>query len=374
MAIEISAAPVAARRSFNPKLTLPSWLQMGARVSARERIDFTERLSLLLETGVALHSALTTLSGQIENAYFADIVAQLLHDVSEGKPLSEGLARHPKVFPGTYVNLVAASERGGFMDKVLLELVALDENQEKLRSTVISAMTYPAFLIAFSLAVVIFVLVVVFPKFEDMFKQIHNQLPATTIVLMAASNLLRSYWPALMGGFGAAAYLFLTWMRRPDAVARIDRLKLRIPVLRNIFIQIYMTKLLRIMSLSLANGVPVLDTIKDCRSVVRNTEFVLFMTRLEEKVNSGQGIAIGFAETPFVPPMVSQMVSTAEASGRLAKVMSRVADFQMRELTKKLDMLAKLAEPLMLMVMGVVVGLLVSALILPIFQMGKVVH
>ncbi|MDH3314328.1 MAG: type II secretion system F family protein [Gammaproteobacteria bacterium] len=372
MAIETQSIPLTQAKPLSQSLL--RWPRGKSRVSTRERIVFTERLSLLLETGVALHEALTTLVPQIENPHFADIIQQILDDVSGGKPMSEALSRHPAVFPGTYVNLVAAGERGGFMGKVLLELVALDESQEKLRGTIVSALTYPAFLILFSVAVVIFVLVAVFPKFEEMFAQIRNQLPVTTLILMGASNVLRHYWIALVGGLGAGVYLFMVWAKRPASTAWIDRVKLRIPFAQDIFIQIYMTKLLRVMSLSLISGVPVLDTIKDCRSVINNAEFEKFMGTLENKVNAGEGIAIGFVETPFIPPMVQQMVSTAEASGRLGQVMGRIADFYVRELNKKLDVLAKLAEPVMLLVMGAVVGLLVSSLILPIFQLSRAVQ
>jgi type II secretory pathway component PulF len=250
----------------------------------------------------------------------------------------------------------------------------MDEKQQQLNSTLSSALSYPAFLILFSVGVVVFVLVAVFPKFAEMFGRIRDQLPITTIALMWMSDMLRSYWyliiPAIAGGIGGLVF----WFKQPKGMLMLDNAKLTIPGVSKIFIQIYMTRLLRVMSISLGNGVSVLDTLVACREVIRNSKFREYMKEIEIKVTEGKGIAAGFADVPFIPALVKQMINTGEETGNLAKVMGRVADFYDRELSKRVTTLAKLAEPVMLLVMGAVVGIIVSSLILPIFKLSKAVH
>jgi type II secretory pathway component PulF len=376
MAIELSSTAPQNKPDTKPKKGLSWDMQIGGgnKVTVAERMLFTERLALMLETGVSLHPALTALAAQISNPAFKDVINAIMQEVTEGKPFSEALAKHPKVFDSTYVNLIGASERGGFMFEVLQQLVEMDEKQEALNSTIKGAMQYPMFLIAFSLGVVVFVLVVVFPKFTEMFKQIRDQLPMSTLILMWMSDMMRQYWYFIIAALGAMIFGVMTWLKLPEGIDLIDRAKLGIPKVKEIFIQIYFSRLLRVMSISLANGVSVLDTLTACREVIHNTRFRAVMQDIERKVVEGKGISAGFNDVPFIPPLVKQMISTGEETGNLAKVMARVADYYERELTKRVTGLAKLAEPVMLIVMGAVVGVIVASLILPIFKLSKAVH
>jgi type II secretory pathway component PulF len=376
MAIELSTIAPQTEADAKPKKGFSWDMQIGGgkKIAVVDRMLFTERLALLLETGVSLHPALTTLADQSSNPAFKTVIEKIIGDVTEGRPFSEALAKHPQVFDSTYVNLVKASEQGGFMHQVLEQLVAMDEKQQELNSTISSALSYPAFLILFSVGVVVFVLVAVFPKFTEMFKQIHDQLPISTIILMWMSDVLRAYWylivPAIAGAVGGLVF----WFKQPKGMLILDNAKLTMPGVSNIFIQIYMTRLLRVMSISLSNGVSVLDTLVACREVIRNSKFREYMVQIETKVTEGKGIAAGFADAPFIPVLVKQMINTGEETGNLAKVMGRVADFYERELSKRVTTLTKLAEPVMLIVMGAVVGIIVASLILPIFKLSKAVH
>jgi type II secretory pathway component PulF len=372
MAIELTSegarAPAAAKRR-------PAWLAGRAkRLGGAERILFTERLALLLETGVPLHAALRSLHEQSVEPRLRAVIGALADDIVGGSRFSEALARHPELFPSTYVNLVGASEQGGFLSLVLGQLVEMDEKQARLRATLISALSYPGFLAVFSVAVVIFILMFVFPKFAIMFGAIHDQLPLTTKVLIALSAALTEHTLAVFGGFGGVLAALVALLRRPSARIALDRLKLSTPLLRDIFIKLYLTRLLRVMGISLERGVTVLATLAACREVVPNAQFQEFIARLETEVTEGKGIAAGFNDSAFIPISVRQMISTGEQSGCLGKVMGRVADFYDRELTRQLTELSKLAEPVMLLVMGVLVGTIVSSLILPIFKLSSAAH
>ena len=352
------------------RLTLPA---LSRRIPASDRMFFTEQLGLLLETGESLYGALVTSANQTENPRMRGIIEQVAQDVSEGRSFGAALAKHPDVFSSTYVNLISASESGGFMHEVLQQLLDMDKKREELRTTLVSAATYPAFLILFSIAVVAFVLVVVFPKFGTMFNSIYDQLPGTTKVLMSVSDVLRNHWIVLLAGTGAMVVIARQWAVSEAGVRQIDRLKLKIPGLKDVFTQIYLVQSFQVLSLSLRNGVSVMDSLEACRDVVKNSLFRGLMRDVASTVQSGGGIAAGFEESPLLPDLAKHLVATGEQTGNLGKVMGRLAEYYEGQLTKRLAALSKLAEPLMLLVMGVIVGVLVSSLILPIFKLSRAV-
>ena len=351
-----------------------AWYKLGGRpLGVPDRMLFTERLALLLETGVPLHSALQSLHEQSDQPAQRAMITAMSDDILAGERFSSALARHA-LFPSSYVNLVAASEAGGFLPEVLEQLVEMDEKEERLRRTLVSALSYPLILMVFSVAVVLFILIWVFPKFAVMFESIRDKLPWTTRILMGVSQLLTEHGAIVAAA--AAALCALGWMlaRRPEVRLAIDRATLRLPLVRDVFAKVYLTRLLRVMGISLERGVTVLATLEACRAVVSNHDVQQFILGLEADVTEGKGIASGFQHSPFIPPAVRQMVATGEATGTLGRVMGRIADAYDRDLSKQLAQLSKLAEPVMLMVMGVMVGTIVSSLILPIFKLSSAVH
>jgi type II secretory pathway component PulF len=346
----------------------------GAKIGGADRMLFTERLALLLETGVPLHGALRVLHEQTTNPLLKSIIGEVADDIVSGQRFSEALVRHPDLFPATYINLVGASEAGGFLPQVLDQLVEMDEKQDRLRNTIVSALTYPGVLMGFSVLVVLFILIAVFPKFAVMFAGIYDELPFTTKFLMGASDVLIRYWMALGVGLLAAIAGVALLLRRPVVRAYVDALKLRVPFVRDIFIKIYLVRLMRVMGISLERGVTILATLAACRNVVDNAQFQRFIGDLEEQVTQGRGIAAGFRDSPLIPVSVQQMIGTGEETGSLGRVMGRVADFYERDLTRQLNQLAKMAEPVMLLVMGILVGTIVTSIILPIFKMSRSAH
>ena len=344
------------------------------RIGTQERMLYTERLALLLETGVSLVEALRAMQAQSEDQRITAILRSLADTLSDGKSFSAALSQHPEMFPRIYANLVAAAEEGGFLPEVLQQLHDMDEKRSQMRAAIVSALSYPAFLACFSIAVVIFVLVVIFPRFHDLFASIHNDLPMPTLVLMALSDFLRHYWLPVLLLTIAGTWALVSWCRTPAGVQLIDRLKTRTPLLKDVFLHIYLSETLGAVGMSLANGVPITVALKAAREIVGSTVFGAFLDDVGRQVNEGKGIAAGFADSELVSPMVRQMIATAEQTGNLAKVMTRVGDYYERELQKRITLFAKAIEPLMLVIMGAVVGLVVSALILPIFELSRAVH
>lgn len=375
MALEWDDAPAAAPAAKAAAARKPAWnLTAEARIGSADRMLFTERLTLLLETGVPLHDALSVLHEQAGKPRLKTIIGEVANDIVGGQRFSEALARHPDLFPPTYINLIGASEEGGFLPAVLEQLVDMDEKQERLRSTIVSALSYPGFLIVFSVLVVVFILVTVFPKFSVMFAAIYDDLPVTTKVFIFASDVLTRHGAVFGIGLLALAAGALLALRRPEAREALDRLKLRLPFVKDIFIKIYLTRLMRVMGISLERGVTILATLGACRNVIPNAEFQRFIGELEVQVTEGRGIAAGFRDSPLIPVSVKQMIDTGEQTGTLGRVMGRVADFYERDLTRQLNSLAKMAEPVMLLVMGILVGTIVTSIILPIFKMSRAAH
>ena len=378
MAIEVaaSATPGATARAAGAKPTAApagGVMLRRPRIAVRERMFFTERLALLLETGNPLHASLTLLAKQCENEALSKVASRLAEDIAGGMPFSRALAVHPDVFPSVYVNLVGAAEQGGFLPTVLAELTALEDKAATLRATVRSAFSYPMFLIVFSGGVVLFVLTFVFPKFADLFSSIRDQLPVSTLVLMTASDVLRQHWPVVLGGTAGAAFGVHRWLSRESGRALVDRLKLRIPVLKEMFAQFYLVQSMRVLGLSLEHGVSVPDALRACRDVVDNAAFRAFVADVERDVQEGRGVAPAFERADFMPDLARQLVATGEESGNLPLVMKRLAAHYEQELRRRLQGMAKLIEPIMLLVMGGVVGIIVASLILPIFKLSRAV-
>jgi type II secretory pathway component PulF len=378
MAFEIRQTQAEPQKGAGARLAgirLNAELRLFSRpIGLKERMVFTEQLALLLDTGVSIHEALKALKQQSEDPKLAAILESLMQTVTEGKPFSAALSRHPEMFSQTYISLVAAAEEGGFLQRVLQQLLEMDEKNSRLRAVVVSALSYPVFLMVFSLAVVVFILVAVFPKFHELFESIRDQLPGTTLALMWISEFLRNHWLltslVLGGGLGG----MLAWIKTPAGARLLDELKMRTPVISDIFVQVYLNQTLNVIGLALVSGVPITVALKASQDVVGNSIFARFLETVRQSVNNGQGVGPSFNQAAFIPPMVREMISTGERSGDLGKVMMRVADFYARELNRRIAVLAKVMEPFMLVVMGVVVGLLVASLILPIFKLSRAIR
>ncbi len=353
MAIEFKQPKQQQDGSSSPgQSRLPGFFNFSSRISNKDRHLFTERMALLLSTGNNLHSSLQSIKDQVDNPHMKRVIEQLIDHVGEGQQFSSALAKHPEVFSRTYINLIAASEEGGFMDEVMEQLLDMDEKREKLQRTLFASLSYPVFLLVFAIAVIIFVLVVVFPKFTDLFNGIQDELPATTIALMSISSVFREYWIAIVVVFVTALTGFWLWARSERGRLRLDWLKLHFPLLKGIFMRLYLLQSMRVLGLSLKNGVGIVEALNTCRDVVHNRLYHNFINGVIERVESGDGIVAGFKNSSFIPSMVQQMINTGEETGNLPKVLQKIADFYERELTTSMDTFSRLAEPVMLLVMG----------------------
>ncbi len=351
---------------------LPALRRRG-KITSQDRKFFTEQLALLLETGNSLQPSLLALKAQMNKSAMVTLLDQLIDDIEQGLQFSTALSRHPDVFSQTYINLIAASEDGGYMHEVLEQLLDMEQKREELQQIIFSALSYPAFLLLFALGVIIFILVVVFPKFADLFSMIADELPATTTFLMGTSEVISQHWITISVASLGLLVAYQYWAHTAAGIKQRDWAKLYWPGLRQVFPRIYLVHSLRVLSLSLGNGVNIIDSLHSCRDVVNNRLYQQFIDEVEEHVERGEGMAGAFSDNRFIPPLVAQMIKTGEDSGNLSRVLQRLADYYENELSRQLRTLSKMAEPVMLLIMGALVGIIVSSLILPIFKLSRAV-
>ena len=364
------AKPSAGKKLLEMEITIGSFGKPGLP----ERMMLTERLALMTDTGSPLHSSLLTLAKTAGDPQVKRIITDIADGIDKGGSFAVSLSRHREFFDATYINLVAAGEKGGFLPEVLRQLHETDRKRVELNNAVRGALFYPAFLLLFSVAVVVFVMLVLYPKFAPLFSSIHDRLPVTTKVLMSMSDFMINHWVWLLSGLGLIIATIIFLFTRPAVQLWFDGWKLRAPLVREIIVRYYFLQTLRVLSLSLQNGVNVLDALKGCREVISNSVFRAFLDDTSRRVELGEGIGAGFRATKMVPDLVKEMIVTGDETANLAKVMSRIALHYEEELDNNIKMVAKLAEPIMLLVMGGFVGLLVSSLILPIFQLSRAIH
>lgn len=356
-----------------PARAAPGWRELRRPGGAR-RQQFTEQLALLLETGMALVPALHSIAAQTEHAGLAGRLHALIEKLEAGSSFAEALASDPDWFPSTFVTVVRAAEEGGYLQRALRHLFEADEQRAELRAMLAGALSYPVFLLLFSFAVVLFILAVVFPKFSDLFAGIAADLPLSTRVLLGASDIIVAHhvwlFPMAVVCAGGAISWVLSARGRDFLLNRLETA----PLSGNVMLRFNLVQTMRTLSLSLRNGVPLPAALEGCREVVSSPRFRDFIEQVLASVRDGRGLNAVISQTRWLPPMARQMLATGEQAGELSLVSGRIADHYQVELKRQLQTLGRIIEPALLLVMGAVVGLIVSSLILPIFRLAGSVH
>jgi len=374
--IKTEAAAVAPASSTSGIRGVPAIFRILRRrsINPGEQIFFFTKLSLMIEIGTSLTGSLRALAEQNRNPAFKEVLQAMLQDIEEGKQLSDAMMRHPKIFSRIYVSLVKAGETGGFLKNTLDSIVVMQERRQVLITQLRSTLTYPVILCIMALGVVVFVLVGILPKFMVLFAGKESILPLTTRALMAMSASLRSYWWAYAIGavgilFGSAAAL-----RSPPGQALLDIFFVRAPLIATLFNKIMTCQLLRTLGHLLESHVPLIDALDVTHTTFKNRHFAAFVDDIRLHVQGGGRLSQAFAANPYVMQTVKQMVATGEEVGNLPKVMLRLAKFYDTEIEKDLKIIGSLVEPAALVILGAVVGVIVSSVILPIFRIAGAVQ
>ena len=349
-------------------------LSKTGKIPPREIIFFVDQLSLMLSTGTPLNKSIQTISFQVRNSAFRQILQNIIRDIEDGRLLSEAMSKYPDVFSSVYISMIMAGESGGFLKEMLERIVTLETKNQEFLATIKAALYYPVFLSVFALSVVLFIIVYVFPKFGSMFEEIYDSLPVTTKVLMASSNFFISYWHFIIILTGILWYALFKFISGDKGRMYVDTIKLRIPLIKDFFIKVYVSRLMRTLGALVNGNVPLLDSLTISSGVVGNKVFAKLIDNIYESVEGGKTISQPVSESPYFPEIVKQMISTGEDTGTLDKVMPRLADYYDKDIERTLKKITTVIEPVLLVVMGGVIGVIVISLILPIFKLTKSIH
>jgi type IV pilus assembly protein PilC len=344
------------------------------QVKPRALQIFSRQFATLIEAGVSIVSALVILEEQTEDKNLAAVVSEVRADVESGVILSAALARHPKVFSRLYVAMVEAGEASGTLDLVLDRVAVQIEKETKIKRRVKGAMIYPTLVLVFASLVLTGMLLFLVPIFVDIFKQLNGQLPTLTQLVVNASNLFRHYWFVIFPLVGLSIWGFFRWKKSERGRPVWDRFKLRVPMrIGDTVRKITMARFARTLATLVGAGVDIIKALEITGQTTGNHVIESALAEVRTKVHEGVPIARPLIENPAFPPMVSQMVRIGEETGELEHMLEKIADFYEEEVDSAIQSLTSIIEPIMMIGVGAMVGIIIISMYLPMFKMLQLV-
>ena len=350
-----------------------SLLNVTTGPSSKDILNFTSQLAVMIRAGISIRAALEGIADQTENPKFRALLVQIKEDVESGKQFSEALAKHPKHFGPLYVNMVRASEMSGSFSSMLDRIAVYLAQQIETRQMVIGAMIYPAVIGTLAVAVTIFLLAFVLPKFAAVFEGKEAAMPTPTKFLMALSAFMVNWWWGVLLGLTGILAGFVVFVQTELGGWWFDKTKLAVPIFKKMFRALYISRSLHTMGELVNAGVPMLDTIAITGDISGNRLFKQMWRAVYNSVKQGKKIVQPMYRVSLLPKAVVQMVGAGEESGKLGEVLDEVSTFYTKQLQQTVKTVTSMIEPLMIMIMGGVVGFIAMAIILPIFKLSTLV-
>ncbi len=341
--------------------------------SKKDILNFTNQLAVMVRAGISLQDSLEAIAGQQDSKKFKSIITSLRNCIEQGSSFSQALAEHPQVFRNLYINMVAAAEVSGSLSEMLQKLADYLDNEAETRSQVRSAMVYPIIIAVMAVAVTIFLLCFVLPRFTAIFAGKEHLLPTATKILMVSSAFLRSFWFFIVPAVGVSLWGFWYFISTDSGRQWWDKTKLSLPLIRTLCRSLYITRSLHTMSVLTKAGVPILDTISITAQISGNVLYRNMWLGVYQEVRQGKKIASSLGRDNLMPTNVVQMIRSGEDSGTLSDVLRDVASYYARELKTVIKTVTSMIEPIMIVIMGVLVGFIAMSIILPIFRMSSIV-
>ncbi|MDR1426134.1 MAG: type II secretion system F family protein [Bifidobacteriaceae bacterium] len=346
-------------------------ISFGSGIKPKDVVVMTRQLSTMVSSGLSLLRAINILAEQTRSAALARVMLEIAGVIENGGTLADGFAQHPRVFSPVIIAMIRAGESGGFLDQVLATVADNMESEIKLRRTVKGAMTYPVLVVAFMLIIVTVMLLVVVPTFADIFASLDHQLPAPTLAVIALSNVMKIVGPIVIV---AAIGIGVWWSKNknlPAVRAKVDPIKLSMPLFGSLMTKVALARFCRNFSTMTRVGVPVVKALDIVGDTSGNMVIADAVKRVKDLVTRGEPIGRAMSTESIFPPMIRQMVSVGEDAGSLDTMLGKVADFYDDEVTTATAALTSMIEPLLIIVVGAVVGGLLIALYLPIFELSS---
>jgi len=347
--------------------------KMGSGIKKVEISRFTRQFATMIGAGLPMVQCLDILSAQMENKELCKIISEVKQSVEGGSTLSEALRKHKKIFDELYVNMVESGEMGGALDTILVRLAVYREKSDALVRKVKSAMVYPSVIVVVAALVTVAMLTFVVPTFASMFGSLGAELPKPTQIILGISNFLQANFLFLIFGVLGAVGAFIYWVKTPGGKATFDAFLLKSPVFGNLVRKSAVARFTRTLGTLLSSGVSILDALEITAKTAGNTVIANAIKKSVLSIAEGDTITAPLKESGVFPPMVTQMISVGEKTGGLDDMLQKIADFYDEEVDVAVTALTSLIEPLIIVVMGVVIGGILVAMYLPMFDIiGKI--
>jgi len=362
----------AVKTGFDPNnIKIPGFTE---KVKTKDLVIFTRQLSTMINAGVALVRALNTLTQQTDNDYFKGILEQVAHDIEGGTAFADALEKHPKAFSPIYINMVRAGEAGGILDDILKKLAVQQEKDATIRKKFKSAMTYPTVLMVIMVIAFFGMTLFVIPGIGKIVTDLageDTQLPIYTRIMLSMSDFMKVYWYIVVGGMIGGAYSFKRWHATEKGRYKFDIFMLKVPVLKTVIAKIAIARFARIFASLMSAGVAVIDSIEITAQAIGNTVIEKELMDASKEVANGKPLSEPLSQSEYFPPIVAQMLAIGEETGESDIILVKVADFYEEEVDTVVDSLSSIIEPLMIVLLGGMVGLIAASVMGPISELSK---
>jgi type IV pilus assembly protein PilC len=369
---QMGMTPVEVKKA-NAGLKMEINLRPG-RVKLKQVAVFCRQFATMVNSGLPILRALSILADQTESKELAKVLVQARTDVEQGSSLSTAMAKHPKAFNNTFISMVKAGETGGVLDTVLLQLADQIEKEVSLRRQIKSAMTYPVVVVALVILIMSAMLLFIVPQFETIYASLGSQLPLPTKVLLGMSRIFTTYWWGVILFSVGAAFAFRRYKKSDSGRARIDALKIKVPVFGPLFHKVALARFSSTLSMLMRAGVPILQALEIVKDTVNNRVISDAVEDVKTSVREGESIAKPLGRHKVFPPMVVQMMAVGEETGAVDTMLDKVSEFYNQEVTATVEALTSLIEPLLIAIIGGAVGAAVVALYMPMFNIINVIE
>lgn len=360
--------PVSVQDSKQAAATSATPAARQKKVKINDMATFNRQLADLLSSGIPLVKGLTVIQNQTQNPTLREIIQQVNQDVSGGDSLAGAMSRHPKVFNKLFIAMVKAGEAGGLLDQVLQRLADFAESEAETRSKIKSALAYPVVMVCAGAGAIVVLMTVVMPKIMKIYEDLDQQLPVTTVFLIRLSTFLQQYWYVVLGALVAVIFVLIRAKNTKEGRRALDGFVIKIPVLGPMIVKKEVANFARTLGSLLHNGVSILPALDITHGVLNNQIVADEVAKIPENVTQGEGVAAPLRKSSVFPPVVVNMMAIGEETGRLDDVLMKVARSYDTEVDRAMKTLTSLMEPIIILVMGMIVGFIVISMLLPIFS------
>ncbi len=361
-------------RSYVQKLQTQKSFRLGSGIKRKEITAFTQEMAALLEAGISIPQAMVAMKEEIDNPALKEVVNSLWESVHKGVALSAAMEAHPQHFSSLYVSMIRVGEEAGALHQVMQDVADLLEHEDDVRSEVVSAVAYPMFVLGFGVFTVILLLTVVLPRLFGMLTEMMDVLPLPTLLLLNASGFIQKFWWLILMLVGGAVYGIIRFAKTPKGGFKIDGWKLKIPLLGPVFSSSATSRFARTLGTLARAGVSLLPSLKIVEFTIGNKVLADSIAQVTEETRKGDSLAGPLGKAGLFPKTAIQMIHVGEETGKLDTMLLKVADMEEKQMRARTKTLVSLLAPLLILIVGAIVGFIVIALLLPIFKMSQTIH